>query len=113
MAGLQPQSEPLYLTAGSDFTWQYHFTESDGVTPKEFPIGAEVYYLIGTLESSVKWPYVIEGDLARIKIESEVSDLVEDGTPYRLFFKEATTPTTESPVLIGNVKRREPRAFRS
>ncbi|MCZ9634743.1 LtfC-like domain-containing protein [Rhodococcus sp. BH5] len=113
MAGIKPQTEPLIFPTGGDFQWVYHYTEPDGTTPKDFPLGSELYYLIGGETDFVKYPFVIEADAAHIKIESEVADLIPDKRGYRLIFKEDTTPTAETVILFGAVERVEPRDYRS
>ena len=111
MAGSKVTVEPLLVATGGDYLWGYHYTDEKGA-PLDYPEGAELYYLLGEKGKSVKYPYTIEGDYASIKVESEVCDLWEHGTPYRLLFQEQTIPnSTEQVVLMGQVSREEPRDF--
>lgn len=94
--GIPPQKADLVLSTGGDFQWSFVWKEGD------FPTGSSLYLLIG---SDQQWDFVIAGDIASIKIESEVADLVKAGTAYRMVFKRDTTPTTETVICHGKVKR--------
>lgn len=94
--GITPQKADLVLSTGGDFQWSFVWKDGD------FPTGSALYLLVG---SSEKWDFTINGDIATIKIESEVADLVAANTPYRMVFKRDTTPTTETVICHGKVKR--------
>jgi len=92
----------LPLITKSDYRYQFEFRNEDG-TPKDFPEGSELYYLVGAEED--RWDFVTEGSLAAIHTESTRADLIKDESPFWLLFVNGQ----ENDVLFyGNVKRYEP-----
>lgn len=68
-----------------------------------FPSGSELELVVGKLPGTV-YPFVIVGDTATIKVESEVCDLWSG--EYRLRYRDTTTtPTTEKIVCVGQIGR--------
>ncbi len=102
--GVTPEKGALILATGGDFVWTYRWTPGPE-DPPEFPVGAELDLLVG---ESI-FPFTVDADTATIKIESETADAIPDRTPFRLRFTEPTTPTTETILVYGQVKRIEPR----
>ncbi|MEV0247982.1 hypothetical protein AB0H76_15420 [Nocardia sp. NPDC050712] len=109
--GMTSAKGELPLVTGSDYQYVFHWTDPDTGEAADFPDGAELYYLIGAMSnpSPAQWDFVIDGDTATIKKESTVADVVAHRTPFRLLFKEDTTPTTETVLVYGLVRRVEPR----
>lgn len=101
--GVEPVKGTMFVATGGDFVWNYRY-EKDGA-PADFPSGASLDLLIGDDLHS----FTISGDTATIKIESEDSDEIADRTGFRLRLTEPTTPTTETILVYGQVKRIEPR----
>lgn len=100
--GVTPPKAPLILPTGGDFVWSFQWKDGN------YPAGSELTFLVGNDED--EWPFVIDEDMATIKIEAEVADLIPDGAPHKLRYRDtATTPATDSILLIGQVKRVEPR----
>jgi hypothetical protein len=98
--GLKPTRATLLLVTGSDFQWSFRW---DG---GNYPAGSSLYLLVGVSQ----WDFVITADSAAIKIESTVADAVQDGVGFKLVYKQGnTTPTTETVIAYGQVKRLEPR----
>ena len=93
--GLSPTECKLVLATGGDFQWTFHYDSGN------FPAGSALYLLIGASQ----WDFVISGDTATIKVESAVADLIPSLTPFRLIFKQTTTPTTETVIGYGTVSR--------
>ncbi|MGY1896213.1 LtfC-like domain-containing protein [Nocardia gipuzkoensis] len=74
-----------------------------------FPAGIELFIHFRNGEDGEwadKWHYVISGNTATVLVESEVADLIPDGTDFRLTVKDTNvTPSREKHVCIGIVKR--------
>lgn len=51
----------------------------------------------------------IVNDLATVRIESTVCDLVKTGTTFRAVLSQAGTPTLETPLLVGTFERNDGR----
>lgn len=100
--GIRATAGELIVQTGGDFVWSYTWTVNK--VPTDFPEGSKLDLLIG-LE---RHPFVIVGPTATVKIESEESDTLEDGTPFRLRFTEPGTPTTETILVHGTVQRDDP-----
>jgi len=107
MAGRDVKVELLNLITGDDFEWSYQWLPA-------WPSGRTLYYEFqdGTDSTwSTKWNFIITDDVAYLKIESTVADLMPDRTPFRLVTIDSTTsPATDHVLVIGNVKRLEPKA---
>ncbi|WP_431941690.1 DUF7264 domain-containing protein [Nocardia grenadensis] len=112
MAGRKAKIEPLELIINDDFEYAYRWTEN-GV-PVPFPEGYELFYRFKdgpgkSWEGGSDWPYVIAGDTASIRVESEVHNLVPKRTPYQLVFKHVDeAPTLDKVLVMGKVERQEP-----
>ncbi|OZD23805.1 hypothetical protein CH253_08050 [Rhodococcus sp. 06-156-3C] len=95
------------LITGDDFKWSYEWVP-DGENVEPFPSGAALYFEVGEEYDDI-YRFDIAGGVASIKIESEVADLIEAQTPFRLVFQlEDVSPTDESVIAFGRVKRLEP-----
>lgn len=88
------------LNTGEDYVRVFNLTEGT------FPAGTHLYYLIGDTEE--RWDFDIAGTVVTVRKESEVADLVENNTPYRWFMSVDGTPSTETMLCYGVIKR-EPR----
>lgn len=111
MAGREAKTEILYLITGDDFEWSYVWNDGAGGS---WPTGRTLYYQFENGASGwsdgTQWNYSISGNTASIRKESTDADLIPDRTPYRLVMADSTTtPTTEHVLIVGNVKRQEPR----
>lgn len=113
MGGREATVELLTLVTGDDFEWSYTWDDGAGGS---WPTGRTLYYQFqdaatgdGWVGGS-QWSYTIVGAVASLRIESTVADAMPDRTPYRLIMADPTTsPTTEHVLIIGNVKRQEPK----
>lgn len=103
--GVEPAQGDLILATGGDFVWHYRWTPGGDSDPQEFPDGAQLDLLIGP----AIFPFTVSGDVASVKIEHEDADEIEDRAGFRLRFTEPTTPTTETILVVGQVRRVEPR----
>lgn len=113
MAGREAKVEPLKLITGEDFEWFYRWNDGNS---GDWPTGRTLYYLFqdGTSDDGwsdgTRWDFVITGAIAKARKESTDADILADRTPYRLVMADSTTsPTTEHILVIGNVKRQEPK----
>lgn len=111
MSGINAKPMPtfdLQLESGGDYEDVVRWTGGN------FPPGSEVELIIGTklntvdgLAAATIYDFVISGDAATIKVESEVCGLwpVPQGE-WRLRYRNTTTtPTTEKIVAGGKIKR--------
>jgi hypothetical protein len=102
-----PVFEPdrLYLTRGRDFKWAYRLVDCDG-NPVDFPKG-RLYFEFAELGDGLEpvvWEFGIEGDVASLKVESELADLIPDRTRWQLVFLADGEPVGGDPVSLGSVK---------
>lgn len=72
MWGFEPKQMDMYLTDNADFIQDVKITNPE--TGAEFtpPAGTEVFFRIGR----DTWPGTLIGPIARFKVESEVTDLI-------------------------------------
>lgn len=92
------EKHTLTLNPGEDFVKTFRWGAG------AFPAGFELFYVIHTA-TPLQWDFVITGDTAELKIESEVVDTVPVRTEWQLMSRENTAPTTETEVCWGTVKR--------
>jgi hypothetical protein len=93
--------DKLFLTRGCDFKWAYKLVDCDGVAT-DFPPG-RLFYRFDT-DPQTLWEYVIEGDVATIKVESEEVDLIPNRMGYKLVFLPDGEDEGGDPVSLGNVQ---------
>lgn len=95
--GFDRPKSALILVTGDDFEW--HFQWKGG----NFPVGASLYLLVGNADT--KWDFTIVGDLATLNIESAIADLIPNGAPFSLLYKQSR----KSVLTYGQVRRSGPR----
>ncbi|QIS16401.1 DUF7264 domain-containing protein [Nocardia arthritidis] len=97
----------LNLISGDDFKWGYRW--ENGV----FPTNVELYLEFRNGPNGGwgdKWQFAITGDTASIRVQSEVADAVPNRLGYRLIYRDKNvTPTDETVLCYGAVKRGQPR----
>ena len=95
--GYQPLRGKLLLSDGADWVVTLH-------TGVVWPDGTLVWCKVGDLP---QWDAVVTESTgtAAFKIESTVTDPVPSGTPYTIFIKYPTTPSTEYAWFEDTVKR--------
>lgn len=98
--GLEPTKTTLILATGGDFVYSFRWEGGD------FPAGSGLTLIIAT----TSYPFTIMGDTASVKIESTAADVIADRAGFRLIYTDtATTPSTETVLAYGQVKRVGPR----
>lgn len=95
------QPDKLFLTRGRDFKWAYQLVDKDN-TPVPFPAG-KLYFEFETSPVKV-WDFIIDGDMASIKVEHEVADLIPDRCKWQLVFLHEAEAAGGDPISIGVVK---------
>jgi len=100
--GVELQPVQLVLTKGRDFKWSFQNLDEDN-QPIDFPAG-ELYFEFATGETPTQWDFVIVDDLASLKVESTVADLIPNRTKWQLVFLEDGEAAGGDPVARGTVK---------
>lgn len=49
----------------------------------------------------------VNSDLATVRIESSIADLVRTGTTWRAVMSQPGSPTLETPLLVGTFERND------
>ena len=109
MAGHEPESEPIYLTLGSDFVNNYRPAVGEtipaGTTARIdlYPPGQK-----NTLTTIASWPaVVVDSDVVKFRVESELADEVPHRAHYRLYVNYPDDPTLDQCWVYGDVSRRK------
>jgi hypothetical protein len=101
MHGKALSDQPLFVTAGRDLELVYQLVDKDKA-PVNFPAGQLFLEISGE-----RWPFLIDGSVASLKVESEVAD----GFPARARWQLAFLPEGEldggQPVALGYVRRQK------
>jgi hypothetical protein len=98
--GDTPDYGELPLISGSDYSYMFEWQDPIGV-PGPFPAGARLYYQFPT----ETWEFAISGNIATIIKESDAADAVDNSTPFKLVLSEQGSPSKESVLVIGTVRR--------
>lgn len=85
--GSIPDCATLELVAGGDYMWSFELrygpSHAKAGQPQPFPAGS-LFYRILTEPVETRWPFVISGASASMKIESEDVAKVPDRTRFQL-----------------------------
>lgn len=99
--GVDLEPDVLVLQRGRDFRWSFeYFDESGSAVP--FPAGSLFFEFCGT--PPVKWPFVITGSKAVLKVESVDADKIVNRTKWQLVWLPAGEGDGGDPVAFGTVK---------
>jgi hypothetical protein len=95
-------SDTLVLTRGRDFQWTFQNLDENG-QPIDFPVGGELFFEFNS-QSIDNWDFVIDGDVATIKIESTVADTVPARTKWQLVWLPSGEAAGGDAVALGSVQ---------
>jgi hypothetical protein len=112
-------SEPLYdppLTALLPLSWHsdlvvdfQNVDPDDNTTPLDYEAGVTGYLDVKTTDPQ-RFPAVITGSHAVVRIESETADNLRAGTLWAFILSYPGTPTTEVVVANGTIARYDGKA---
>jgi hypothetical protein len=91
----------LILTRGRDFEWVYRLVDSAD-QPYDFPPG-RLFLEFATAPEVTVWDFVVEGDRASIRVESDVADLIPNRCRWQLVFLPEPEESGGQPVALGSV----------
>ena len=96
----------IAVTRGSDRVFSVR--RVDPVSGDSVDWDAEVFCLVDVDRSDpTRVDGVVVGDVATIKLESELLDQVRNGTTWRVLMSQAGSPSVETAVLVGSFERND------
>jgi hypothetical protein len=100
-----PPVYTLPLSLGGDLSVDFQNNPSgDNQTFVDYGVGVTVTLVIDT-DPALEVDADVTDYHAVVKVESEVTDLIDTDTKWRLIVASPTTPTTETVAARGKVKR--------